>query len=88
MIGGPSSPDRKAEKPSAKGDPKHVGKVKDIFQLAEEFKEMVTQMAFEKSDFHQWFRCVSKGGWNVLPLFAKQVHTIMPKNGFERLPVS
>ncbi|CAM9091877.1 unnamed protein product [Ectocarpus fasciculatus] len=48
----PSSPDRKSEK---KGGAKPIGEIKDIFKLAGEFKEMVTQMAFEKFDFHQWF---------------------------------
>lgn len=51
----PSSPDRKSEK---KGGAKPIGEIKDIFKLAGEFKEMVTQMAFEKFDFHQWFRYV------------------------------
>lgn len=54
----PSSSGRKAEKSSAKGGPKQIGEIKDILELAGEFKEMVTQMAFEKFDFHQWFRCV------------------------------
>lgn len=37
---------------------KSLGKDKDILEVAGEFKEMVTQMAFEKFDFHQWFRYV------------------------------
>ncbi|CAM9405657.1 unnamed protein product [Ectocarpus sp. 4 AP-2014] len=48
----PSSPDRKPEK---KGGAKPIGEIKDILKLAGEFNEMVTQMAFEKFDFHQWF---------------------------------
>ncbi|CAM9950707.1 unnamed protein product, partial [Ectocarpus sp. 12 AP-2014] len=48
----PSSPDRKPEK---RGGAKPIGEIKDILKLAGEFKEMVTQMAFEKFDFHQWF---------------------------------
>ena len=54
----PSSSGRKADKSSAKGGSKYIGDIKDILELAGEFKEMVTQMAFEKFDFHQWFRCV------------------------------
>lgn len=52
----PSSSERKAEKSSTKGASKPIGEIKDILELAGEFKEMVTQMAFEKFDFHQWFR--------------------------------
>lgn len=55
----PSSSERKTEKSSAKGAQKPVGEIKDILELVTEFKEMVTQMAFEKFDFHQWFRCDS-----------------------------
>lgn len=29
---------------------------KDPAALAQEFQQLVTQMAFEKFDFHQWFR--------------------------------
>lgn len=65
-IARPSSPERKAEKTSTKGAPKIIGEVKDILELAGEFKEMVTQIAFEKFDFHQWFRYVQvteRGFW-------------------------
>ena len=65
----PSSSERKAEKPSAKGAQKPTGEIKDILELVMEFKEIVTQMAFEKFDFHQWFRYVSinqnEGGFPV-----------------------
>ncbi|CAM9454807.1 unnamed protein product, partial [Pylaiella littoralis] len=54
-IGRPSSPERKVEKTSTKGASHPTGEVKDILELAGEFKDMVTQMAFEKFDFHQWF---------------------------------
>ena len=30
--------------------------MKDIVKLTLEFTEIITQMAFEKFDFHQWFR--------------------------------
>lgn len=33
-----------------------VGKTRDILEITEEFKRIVTQMASEKFDFHQWFR--------------------------------
>lgn len=57
-IDRPSSPERKTDKNSTKGAPKPVAGVKDILAIAGEFKDMVTQMAFEKFDFHQWFRYV------------------------------
>lgn len=40
----------------ATGRGKIPRKAKDILELTKEFTEMVTQMAFEKFDFHQWFR--------------------------------
>ncbi|CAN0080547.1 unnamed protein product, partial [Scytosiphon promiscuus] len=49
------SSELKPEKAAARGNPKIVAEIKDVLRLAEEFKEMVTQMAFEKFDFHQWF---------------------------------
>eukprot|EP00903_Cladosiphon_okamuranus_P016097 g14858.t2 len=54
-IGRPSSSERDGDKSSAKRAPKHIGEIKDILELATEFNAMVTQMAFEKFDFHQWF---------------------------------
>lgn len=60
MMDRPSSSGRKPQKAAAKANPKVVGEVKDILHLAEEFKEIVSQMAFEKFDFHQWFRYVDK----------------------------
>ena len=33
-----------------------VGEIIDILEIEKGFKEIVTQMAFEKFDFHQWFR--------------------------------
>lgn len=40
----------------ATGKGKTPREVKDMLELTKEFAEMVTQMAFEKFDFHQWFR--------------------------------
>eukprot|EP00752_Nemacystus_decipiens_P011329 g10067.t1 len=51
----PSSSERKGEKTPAKGARTLTGEIKGILELVTEFKEMVTQMAFEKFDFHQWF---------------------------------
>lgn len=73
----PSSPKRKSV---GKSDSKAPGKdtekpkveTRDIVDLAAEFNRMVNQMAFEKFDFHQWFRYASaemvvemKNGWII-----------------------
>ena len=62
------SPRRKSDKTSAKGTEKPKGETRDIFDLAREFNKLVTQMAFEKFDFHQWFRYASQSNCKWLKL--------------------
>ena len=51
------SPRRKSsDRTTAKGTEKPKGETRDILDLAGEFNKMVTRIAFEKFDFHQWFR--------------------------------
>lgn len=56
----PASPERNGDRSPGKGGVKPTGEAKNILEIAEEFKEIVTQMAFEKFDFHQWFRFEDK----------------------------
>lgn len=56
----PRSAAGKVPKSAEKETARVAAETKDILNIAKEFKEMVTQMAFEKYDFHQWFRCAKE----------------------------